>query len=83
MVITNGTLLHNCYCATNATDAHIGCVPTVSTRPYRCVGQFANTAPPYQTSDGEGVNVVELLQRWSQLVLPHCKLGAKETRNIA
>jgi hypothetical protein len=43
MVRTNGTLPYHCYSATNATDARIGCIPTVPTSPYRCVGQFANT----------------------------------------
>jgi hypothetical protein len=43
MARTNGTLPYHCYRATNATDARIGCVPTVPESPYRCVGQFANT----------------------------------------
>jgi hypothetical protein len=43
IVRTNGTLQYHCYRATNATDARIGCVPTVPTPVYRCVGQFANT----------------------------------------
>jgi hypothetical protein len=43
MVRTNGTLPYHCYRATNATDARIGCVPTLPESPYRCVGQFANT----------------------------------------
>jgi hypothetical protein len=43
MVRTNGTLPYHCYRATNATDARIGCIPTVTTPPYRCICQFANT----------------------------------------
>jgi hypothetical protein len=42
MVHTNGTLPYHCYRATNVTDARIGCVPTVPTPLYHCVGQFAN-----------------------------------------
>jgi hypothetical protein len=43
MLRTNGTLPYHCYRTTNATDAHISCVPTLPTPPYRCVSQFANT----------------------------------------
>jgi hypothetical protein len=38
--------------------------------------------PPYQESDGSGVTVTDLLQRWSHYVLPHCQTGARETTNI-
>jgi hypothetical protein len=50
MVRTNVTLQYHCYRATNATDARIGCVPTVPTPVYRCVGQFANTVTSYHKS---------------------------------
>jgi hypothetical protein len=52
MVRANGTLPYHCYRATSTTDARIGCVPTVTTPPYRCVGQFANTGSIVQSRTG-------------------------------
>jgi MULE transposase domain len=64
MVRTNGTLPYHCYPAANATDARIGCVPTVPDPLYRCVGQFANTCLKLLQIFFYYRDALHLAQRW-------------------